>query len=263
MSHHHEEFRQADFAERALAFALDYGIFAAIWAGILKALDPGLPVGLNDRAPLVTLLLTALFVLYQAYFSCEGRVSLGKALFGLRVVGADGEPLSLGHAVIRAVGYLPSSFLSLGFFWSLFDPQGRAWHDLPLGSRVVTERPVVHGRLVLARVGAGLLVTTFAALWGWKNVWEPRYDKILTVASAQAGLRELSILQETHKRLHGRYADSLLALARVSVDPRGLIVDSAKLYDRGAVRMRADSKSYTIVARANDTDRTVVGISGP
>ena len=83
--------RKAEFAERALAFAVDYALFAAAWVLILKFIDPGLPVLLNEKGTGVIAILAALFIVYQAVLSCDGRATLGKLLLGLRVADAEGE----------------------------------------------------------------------------------------------------------------------------------------------------------------------------
>lgn len=261
MDHSHEP-RLADFSERALAFTTDYALFALGWALTLKALDSSEPLGTNPLGPLVTLIFTALFVVYQAYFSCEGRVSLGKRLLGLRIVGLDNHPLDLPHAVVRSIGYLVSQVLTAGFFWSLFDPLGRTWHDLPIGSLVVTERPEPRRRLGLTRFATGALLLLFAASWGWKEVWEPRYDKLMTVAEARSGLDEFSQLQRSYKRRHGRYANNIFALSTVSVDPGGFLRGAAALYDHGRVAFKVENTRFIIVARANDVDKTLVAVTG-
>jgi hypothetical protein len=85
----------------------------------------------------------------------------------------------------------------------------------------------------------------------------------MTVAYARDGLREYVVLQKTYKREHGRYAENLFALATVSMDPRGFLQDAAALYDRGAVAITADRDHFSVAARANDVDKTLVAISGP
>ena len=259
---HSEEPRRADFSERALAFTVDYALFALGWALTLKALEPSETLGTNPLGPLATIVFTALFIVYQAYFSCEGRVSLGKRLLGLRIVGIDLQPLDLAHAVARSIGYLVSQFLTAGFFWALFDPMGRTWHDLPIGSLVLTERPEPRRHLSLTRFATGFLLILFAASWGWKEIWEPRYDKLLTVAEARSGLDEFSQLQRSYKRRHGRYADNIFALSTVSVDPRSFLRGTAALYDHGRVAFKVEKARFIIVARANDVDKTLVAVTG-
>lgn len=263
MSQHHHVSRRAEFAERALAFAADYALFAGAWILILKFLDPGLPVLLNEKGTVVVAFLAALFIVYQAIFACDGRATLGKRLLGLRVAGADGEPLDFGRSVMRALAYVPSSFLTLGFFWALIDPNGRAWHDFAAGSSVLTDRPHGGARGAAIRLAAGTLVIAFALASGWNGIWEPRYLKLMTVARAKASLAEVRTLQASYHRRNGRYAGSLYALAEASLDPRAFLRDMAVLYDVKSFRFQADKTGYVVVTRARDVDATLVAVSGP
>lgn len=260
---HQDTFRKAEFSERALAFAADYALFAAVWYLILKAIDPALPVFLNEKGIIVTAFLIALFLVYQAFFSCEGRVTLGKRLLGLRVADGEGRPLDFGRALMRAIAYMPSSFLTLGFFWALIDPNGRAWHDLAAGSTVVSDGPVGRVRGPVLRFAAGTLVIAFALAAGWNGIWEPRYLKLITVAHAKAGLSEVKTLQASYYQRNGRYAGSLFALAEVSVDPQGFLRDMAVLYDLKAFRFEADRAGWAVATRARDVDSTLVAAHGP
>jgi len=260
---HQNIVRKAEFAERALAFAADYALFAAAWFVVLKAFDPGLPVFLNEKGLILTVFLAALFLVYQAFFSCEGRVSVGKRLLGLRVADANGDPLDLGRAVIRSIAYIPSSFLTLGFFWALLDPNSRAWHDLAAGSGVVSDVPPGRVRGPGLRLAAGTLVIAFALAVGWNGIWEPRYLKLMTVAHAKAGLTEVKTLQASYHQRHGRYAGSLFALAEVSVDPQGFLRDMAVLYDLKAFRFKSDGAGWAVATRAKDVDSTLIASHGP
>jgi uncharacterized RDD family membrane protein YckC len=255
--------RHAVFSERALAFAVDAGLFAGAWALTLKALDPSFPLTAHPKGLAAALLWGVLFIAYQSFFSSEGRVSLGKRLFGLRVIGHDGEALGLLPAVGRSLGYLASQIFTLGYLWALIDPNGRALHDLPFGSLVVADRPLGAGRAVAVRFAAATLVAAVAGFWGWQNVWAPRYDRLMTVAYARDGLNEYAVLQKTYKREHGRYAENMFALATVSIDPRAFLRNTAALYDRGQVAITADRDHFAVAARANDVDKTLVAISGP
>jgi uncharacterized RDD family membrane protein YckC len=255
--------RKAEFSERALAFAADYALFAAAWVLILKAIDHDLPVLLNEKGTVVIAFLAAAFIVYQAFFSCDGRATIGKRLFGLRVADSEGEPLDFGHAVTRAFSYLPSSIFTLGFFWALIDPKGRAWHDFAAGSEVLSERPSGGARGTLVRLAGGMLVIAFALAAGWSGIWEARYLKLMTVAHAKAGLEEVKTLQASYHQRNGRYAGSLFSLAEASVDPRGFLRDMSVLYDVKSFRFKADKTSYVVVTRARDVDSTLVAISEP
>ncbi len=261
--HHHHALRKAEFSERALAFTADYALFAAAWYIILKAIDPGLPVLLNEQGTVVFVFLAALFLVYQAFFACEGRVSFGKRLLGLRVADAEGEPLDLGRSVMRSLAYIPSSFFTLGFFWALLDEKQRTWQDYTAGSQVVSDHPLGYGKRAVFRFAAGVVVIALALVSGWNNIWEPRYLKIMAVAHAKAGLHEVQTLQTAYHQRNGRYAGSLFALAEVSVDPRSFLRDMAVLYDLDAFRFKADKNAWAVATRARDIDSTLVAVSGP
>lgn len=264
MSHHnHYVSRKAEFSERALAFALDYALFAAAWVVILKIADHDLPVLLNEKGTAAIAVLVALFIVYQAFLSCDGRATVGKHLLGLRVADADGEPLDFGKSVVRSMAYLPSSIFTLGFFWSFIDPKGRTWHDLAAGSDVLSDSPTGGARTFAIRFAGGIVVIALALGAGWNGIWEPRYLKLMTVAHAKAGLVEVKTLQSSYYRRHGLYASSLFALAEESVSPRAFLRDMATLYDVSAFRFRAGKSAYVVVTRARDVDSTLVAVSGP
>lgn len=258
-SSHETELHLADFAERTLAFGIDYALFALGWLLSLKLAFPHFGVDWNPHATQWTLLWTALFVLYHAYMGCEGRASLGKRLVGLKVVTVDNEPLTLGGSLIRAVCYIPGSMLSLGFLWSLVSPNRQAWHDLAAGSYVVSRKRL---NLALVRVGAFGVLAAFGLSWMWHNVWASRYYRTMTVAYAHVGFEELAALQRLHKREKGKYAENLISLASVSPDPTAFLADMAGLYDLKAFTIKTSRSGYTINAVARDSRATPVTYSG-
>ena len=75
------------------------------------------------------------------YFTyCHGVTgqTIGKWLCGLKVIKKNGEPLGLGLAFLRWLGYWVSSFfLCLGFIWIAFSKQKQGWHDKIAGSYVI------------------------------------------------------------------------------------------------------------------------------
>jgi uncharacterized RDD family membrane protein YckC len=88
----------------------------------------------NNAAPLMTYLTFAWAGLATAYFvvfhAMEGQ-TIGKWLFGLRVVGEDGAPLTHRRAFLRWIGTLGFGFVSFGlsFLWILWQSEKRGWHD--------------------------------------------------------------------------------------------------------------------------------------
>ncbi len=74
------------------------------------------------------------FILTIAYYLFfwvkENGQTLGKRFMGIRIVRVDNQPLDIGTAVIRYIGYFISSLVfCLGYLWAIFDPQKQAWHD--------------------------------------------------------------------------------------------------------------------------------------
>ncbi|MFA9460816.1 RDD family protein [Thiohalorhabdus sp. Cl-TMA] len=123
---------------RRLAAALyDALVCAAIvlGAGILfTLLMGGATSDLHGPGPAGrALLLTASAVLPLGYFLLSwsrGGQTIGMRSWRIRLVSDDGAPVSPRAAFIRTISALLSWLpVGLGFWWSLADPRGRAWHD--------------------------------------------------------------------------------------------------------------------------------------
>lgn len=87
---------------------------------------------------LLRLYLLAVVAAFYVYFWTHGGQTLGMRAWRLRVIGDDGEDIGAGTALKRfgwsIVSLLPAG---LGLWWSLFDREGRAWHDSKSGTRLV------------------------------------------------------------------------------------------------------------------------------
>ena len=74
------------------------------------------------------------------YTLAEGAYgqTLGKALFGITVVSADGHPIGYGRAFARLLT-LPYALFpaGLGLLWAALPPAKRAWHDYISATRVI------------------------------------------------------------------------------------------------------------------------------
>lgn len=84
---------------------------------------------------------TAMILLPILYYTLtEGACgqTLGKALFGIVVVAADGRPIGYGRAFARLLT-LPYAVLpaGLGLLWVALPPAKRAWHDYISATRVI------------------------------------------------------------------------------------------------------------------------------
>jgi uncharacterized RDD family membrane protein YckC len=139
--------RQGQYAgavSRLAAFALDvgasWGIYVAACALLSFAVQ--LITGHSydvSKHPVVAI--STLVVWTFAYFSYQWAVAgrtIGMAVFGIRVVRADGGPTNGRAAVIRTLT-LPLSIVVffLGFLGILTNRERRAWHDLFAGTAVV------------------------------------------------------------------------------------------------------------------------------
>jgi uncharacterized RDD family membrane protein YckC len=78
-------------------------------------------------------------VLYYTLTEGAFGQSLGKALFGIVVVSADGRAISYGRAFARLLS-LPYALLpaGLGLLWVALPPAKRGWHDYISATRVVS-----------------------------------------------------------------------------------------------------------------------------
>ena len=65
----------------------------------------------------------------------------GKRLLRLKVLDEkSGENLTVGQAILRYIGYFPSTLVFfLGFIWIAFDSKKQGWHDKIAKSVVVRE----------------------------------------------------------------------------------------------------------------------------
>jgi len=68
----------------------------------------------------------------------EGK-TVGKWMFGLRVVGPNQEPITYSRALLRWIATWVSALFGLGFLWVLFSREKRGWHDLLAGTWVIRE----------------------------------------------------------------------------------------------------------------------------
>jgi uncharacterized RDD family membrane protein YckC len=146
---------------RRLGARIADGLFLALVCYLPATRGPGLPeyvigyvgamVGLGirtsdlwglDRRSLSRFAGGAAFVLgCLAYFTlCEARgQTLGKRMFGVRVIRADGGRfVTHGQALIRSLAFVVTSLpLGLGQLAMLWDPHLRSWSDRVAGTRVV------------------------------------------------------------------------------------------------------------------------------
>jgi uncharacterized RDD family membrane protein YckC len=102
-----------------------------------KAIAPGHPL----YASYVTCLLIISFCFY-GWFWTHGGQTLGMKTWKMKLQQNNGRPVTWPLAFIRYITAVISwSAAGLGFFWSLFNPKRRTWHDIASNSVLIDLRP--------------------------------------------------------------------------------------------------------------------------
>lgn len=132
---------------RSLAALCDLLLLSSVWCAFVAtgawAADQPVAaflIALPSCPVLIPYYLLAV-VLMLGYFNLLSWFAAGqtpgKQLFGLRVVGAAGNPPTLAELLLRTCGGLLSLLCGgLGYLWIVFDPARRGWNDRLAGTRV-------------------------------------------------------------------------------------------------------------------------------
>ena len=138
------EGRVAGFVSRLVAFSIDAVLLVMLVAAgswiavqIERIFETFLPRDLSLGRAYVFAVPLIIGVYYVGLWALTGA-TVGKWLLGLRIVGPDGTPPTIGRSLIRFIGYgLSAIVFFLGYIWVLFDDERRAWHDELAGTWVV------------------------------------------------------------------------------------------------------------------------------
>jgi uncharacterized RDD family membrane protein YckC len=159
-------FELATIGERAAAFVVDTGMFAALWAGgmiwLVETGELGTPPDLlASRAWVWLLVVWLLSLAYDAGSVHLFGSTVGRRIADIEVRSAAGTPPALPAALQRAVVRTPAVLaLGAGLRSVLSDRQRRALHDRLAGTVVVRTRAVE----VVGAGGDGGLVTADMAV---------------------------------------------------------------------------------------------------
>jgi uncharacterized RDD family membrane protein YckC len=105
--------------------------------GIILGIITGALVGFGREAGGGISFVVGLLYYWYCLSRREGQ-TLGKSVMNIRVVKADGSPLSDSDAVLRYIGYYINSLVfGLGWIWALFDSNQQGWHDKIVQTYVV------------------------------------------------------------------------------------------------------------------------------
>jgi len=117
-------------------------VMGGIGVGLSRAQDPAAALAalpaLFGVIGLTILINFAVSFCYEVYFLSSRGATPGKMALGLKVVRADGGPISMGLAAGRYFAYLLSFFTFLiGFIIAGFDDEKRSLHDRICNTRVI------------------------------------------------------------------------------------------------------------------------------
>jgi len=154
--------RLAEWWRRALAAVVDGVIIGVASLVVLAIFGAVFSVGFlgGDTAGIVSVVVGLLLatmaiaivgLLYAPLIMARTNgQTIGKQVFGIRVVRTDGQPVDFWWAALRevvlkqlAVGVAASFTFGIAWFvsflWPLWDDENRAGHDFPVKSRVVMD----------------------------------------------------------------------------------------------------------------------------
>lgn len=132
----------AGILRRLAAISYDALLLAAVlmlYTAIVILLRGG-----NAVAPDTAWFSLSLLVVTAAFFVwfwTHGGQTLGMMAWRIRLRTTDGSSLTWRNALIRFLaGFLSLIPAGLGFWWSIWDPEKRCWHDRLSGTKLVYER---------------------------------------------------------------------------------------------------------------------------
>ena len=87
---------------------------------------------------IVQLIAFSTVIVFFSWFWLRSGQTLGMQAWRIQLVSIDGTAVKLRQAIVRCVGALLSALcLGVGYWWCLFDSEGRYWHDYLSGTKLV------------------------------------------------------------------------------------------------------------------------------
>jgi len=135
---------------RTGAFAVDTAIMYLISLALRLGFDLNPTIQHTDTTTLLVAvgpLAVVMFVLhlaYETFFVGKYGATPGKMVFKLKVVNAEGGPVTYLRALSRRLTKILSEYiLMIGCLMAFFDDERRALHDRICNTRVITTKPKV------------------------------------------------------------------------------------------------------------------------
>ncbi|HXH73973.1 MAG TPA: RDD family protein [Bacteriovoracaceae bacterium] len=127
-------------AQRVVAYIMDLAMVASVLGIVLTIMARTISMDLlevwsafpNEITPLVLVLFAGFYVIYFSVFEKGPGSTIGKSIFGLKVVTLSNEPQTFSALVLRSVITL-ANFLSLGLF-AWFDLQNKVTNSKVIGT---------------------------------------------------------------------------------------------------------------------------------
>ena len=135
------------FWRRAAAYLIDSALIVVAWIAVSFAIGM-LAAALVEDTPVydATILSLGLWVLfgpfatwfvYEWLFNARGS-SPAKSRLDITVTNASGLPPGARAGFLRTIGMIVGVIpFGLGYWWAIWDPRDRAWHDMMSGTDVV------------------------------------------------------------------------------------------------------------------------------
>jgi uncharacterized RDD family membrane protein YckC len=145
-------FGYGGFWRRAVALFIDQMIMGAMAFVLIMVFSVAIAAvaqgGRSGQPPALFLVLVfgiygvmlLVVVFYHAFLTSKFGATWGKMAMGLKVVRPDGEKISFGRSVGRALAHGLSGILCIGYIIAAFDDQKRSLHDHICDTRVIKTR---------------------------------------------------------------------------------------------------------------------------
>lgn len=142
-----DEYEYAGFWIRLGAQLIDSIIWLVLWVimifilSLLGLIDLNRLLDPEQGYTAIDIISNVIYAIVVISFWVKIGGTPGKRLLKLKVLNATtGEPLTIGQATLRYVGYIPSMIcLFIGCIWIAFDAKKQGWHDKIAKTVVVKE----------------------------------------------------------------------------------------------------------------------------
>ena len=159
------------FGRRFVAMILD-GLIVVFVSFILALLIGMVDVFFGKGVLPWNLIIVLIMLLFSVFYFTGKWVqttgqTLGKLLMSIKIVSADGSPLTFGKMFLRYFGYIVSGVVaSLGFVWVGIDKKRRGWHDM------IAKTYVIHLDDDISSDGNAVIVSSdHGNGWIWLVIW--------------------------------------------------------------------------------------------